>query len=92
MNTPQEVLVVPEKVVAVLLADGWHQVSSGSFTVGPLFGTSVPGFRFEEAGRVNTYGQVTLAGPLDTIRAVRQLTPGAWRRRRPQMVNEAQAG
>ena len=41
-------------VVAVLLADGWHQIVPSSFSVGPLsFGAGpdrgVPGFRFEEA-------------------------------------------
>ena len=42
------------RVVAVLLADGWHRIVPGSFRVGPLsFGaeadSGTPGFRFEEA-------------------------------------------
>jgi len=42
------------RVVAVLLADGWHRIVPSSFSIGPLgFGASAdlggPGFRFEEA-------------------------------------------
>ena len=42
------------RVVAVLLADGWHRIVPGSFRVGPLSfgaeaGPGMPGFRFEEA-------------------------------------------
>src|SRR6516225_8466650 len=36
MSGTPHLLVAPEKVVAVLLADGWHKIVSGSFTVGAL--------------------------------------------------------
>jgi hypothetical protein len=68
-------------VVAVLLADGWHQIVPGSFSVGTLSfeaeaGPGTPGFRFEEeAGTGSPYRPATLAGPLDSIIAVRQVTP-----------------
>ena len=53
------------RVVAVLLADGWHRIVPGSFWVGPLgYGA--------DAGR--PYQPTTLAGPLDSIIAVRQVT------------------
>jgi hypothetical protein len=76
--------VVGARVVAVLLADGWHQIVSGSFFVGPLgFGTGaelgVPGFRFEESDAGSPYQPTVLAGPLDSIIAVRQVTPAARR-------------
>jgi len=66
-------------VVAVLLADGWHPIVPGSFTVGPLgFGAGpdpgAPGFRFQEADAGRPYQPTTLAGPLDSIIAVRQVT------------------
>lgn len=71
--------VVPEKVDAVLLADGWHQVALGSFTVGALgFGDGddrgVLGYRFEEIGNASLHKSATLAGPLDAVLAVRQVT------------------
>jgi hypothetical protein len=78
-NTPPA-SVVPAKVVAVLLADGWHHVSPGSFTVGTLgFGThddiGMLGYSFEEADNSGPYGPAVLAGRLDALLAVRQVTP-----------------
>lgn len=72
------------RVVAVLLADGWHRTVPGSFTTGPLsFGAGadlgVPGFCFEEADPARPYQPTVLAGPLDSIIAVRQVTPAARR-------------
>ena len=72
--------VAAARVVAVLLADGWHRIIPGSFSVGPLgFGTGadlgVPGFRFAEADAGRPYQPTMLAGPLDSIIAVRQVTP-----------------
>jgi hypothetical protein len=72
------------RVVAVLLADGWHRIVPGSFSVGPLgFGTGAdlggPGFRFEEADDGRPYRPTVLAGPLDSIIAVRQAAPAAQR-------------
>ena len=66
-------------VVAVLLADGWHRIVPGSFSVGPLgLGTGADlgrsGFRFEEADAGRPYQPTTLAGPLDSIIAVRLVT------------------
>ena len=66
-------------VVAVLLADGWHPIVPGSFTIGPLgYGAGpdpgAPGFRFQEADAGRPYQPTTLAGPLDSIIAVRQVT------------------
>ena len=78
MNGTQHALVAPEKVDAVLLADGWHKVSLGSFTVGALgFGGgdhSVAGYRFEEISESSLHRSATLAGPLDAVLAVRQVT------------------
>ena len=68
-------------VVAVLLADGWHRIVPGSFSVGPLSfeaeaGPGTPGFRFEEETETGSpYRPATLAGPLGSIIAVRQVTP-----------------
>jgi hypothetical protein len=72
------------RVAAVLLSDGWHRIVPRSFSVGPLdFGAgadpSVPGFRFEEADAGSPYQPTVLAGPLDSIIAVRQVTPIARR-------------
>jgi hypothetical protein len=72
------------RVVAVLLADGWHRIVPGSFWVGPLdFGAGadlgVPGFRFEEADAGRPYQPTVLAGPLGSIIAVRQVTPAVRR-------------
>jgi hypothetical protein len=71
-------------VVAVLLADGWHRIVPGSFSVGPLSfgaeaGPGTPGFRFEEADAGRPYQPAALAGPLDSIIAVRQVTPSVRR-------------
>jgi len=76
--------VAAARVVAVLLADGWHRIIPGSFSVGPLgFGTGadlgVPGFRFAEADAGRPYQPTMLAGPLDSIIAVRQVTPAVRR-------------
>jgi hypothetical protein len=67
-------------VIAVLLADGWHQIVPGSFSVGPLglggaANLGLPGFRFQEADAGRPYRPAVLAGPLDSIIAVRQVTP-----------------
>ena len=72
--------VAAARVVAVLLADGWHRIVPSSFSVGPLgFGAGVnlgvPGFRFEEADAGRPYQPTVLAGPLTSIIAVRQVTP-----------------
>jgi hypothetical protein len=68
------------QVVAVLLADGWHHIARGSFSVGPLaLGTDTGfgrlGFRFVEADTGSLHKPISLAGPLDSIIAVRQVTP-----------------
>jgi hypothetical protein len=80
MNGPRHLLVAPEKVAAVLLADGWHRVFAGSFVVGSLgLGDDdhrgVLGYRFEEMNEASLHASATLAGPLDSIIAVRQITP-----------------
>ena len=72
------------RVVAVLLADGWHRTVPGSFCVGPLSfgaeaGPGTPGFRFEEADAGRPYQPTVLAGPLGSIIAVRQVTPAVRR-------------
>ena len=72
--------VVSAKVVAVLLADGWHRIVPDSFRVGPLSfgaeaGPGTPGFRFEEADAGRPYQPTVLAGPLESIIAVRQVAP-----------------
>jgi len=64
-------------VVSVLLADGWHRIVRGSFSVGrQSLGAGadlgMPGFRFEEADTGSPYQPTVLAGPLDSIIAVRQ--------------------
>jgi hypothetical protein len=66
-------------VTAVLLADGWHQIVPGSFSVGPLSWANLdlPGFRFEEADAGRPYRPAVLAGPLDSVIAVRQVSPAA---------------
>jgi hypothetical protein len=80
MNGVHQLPVTPETVVAVLLADGWHRVASGSFTIGALsFGDpdrrGVLGYRFEEISEASPYGPATMAGPLEALLAVRQITP-----------------
>jgi hypothetical protein len=72
--------VAAARVVAVPLADGWHRIVRGSFSVGPQSlgagaDPAVPGFRFEEADVGSPYQPALLAGPLDSIIAVRQATP-----------------
>jgi hypothetical protein len=79
MNGTQHLPVAPEKVDAVLLADGWHKVALGSFTIGVLgFGCAddrgVLGYRFEEISNASLHRSATLAGPLDAVLAVRQVT------------------
>ena len=76
--------VAAARVVAVLLADGWHRIVPGSFSIGPLgFGAGadlgVPGFCFAEADAGRPYQPTMLAGPLDSIVAVRQVTPAVRR-------------
>ena len=71
--------VADARVVAVLLADGWHRIVPGSFRVGPVSfgagaGPGTPGFRFEESDAGRPYQPTVLAGPLDSIIAVRQVT------------------
>jgi hypothetical protein len=73
-------MVTSGRVVAVLLADGWHRIVPGSFRVASLSfeaeaGPGTPGFRFEEADAGSPYQPTVLAGPLDSIIAVRQVTP-----------------
>jgi hypothetical protein len=68
------------QVTAVLLADGWHHIIRGSFSVGPLglgghTNLGGLGFRFEEADAGSLHRPTSLAGPLDSIIAVRQVTP-----------------
>jgi hypothetical protein len=68
------------QVVAVLLADGWHHIIRGSFSVGPLAlgadtGLGGLGFRFQEADTGSLHKPTSLAGPLDSIIAVRQVAP-----------------
>src|SRR5271170_2584373 len=84
-------------VVAVLLADGWHQIVPSSFSVGPLsFGAGpdrgVPGFRFEESETGRPYQPTVLAGPLDSIIAVRQVTRAARRIRDLDRARAAHVG
>ena len=72
--------VAGARVVAVLLADGWHRIVPDSFGVGPLSfgveaGPGTPGFRFEEADAGRPYQPTVLAGPLEAIIAVRQVIP-----------------
>ena len=80
MNGVHQLPVTPETVVAVLLADGWHRVASGSFTIGALSfgdrdGCGVLGYRFEEVSEASPYGPAAMAGPLEALLAVRQITP-----------------
>ncbi|HET6988419.1 MAG TPA: hypothetical protein VFI00_17470 [Kribbella sp.] len=74
MNNIQRLPINPARVVAVLLADGWHYVVPGSFTVGPLgFGVDDNrlGFRFDEDD--DTADEPTsITGALDTLLAIRQ--------------------
>jgi hypothetical protein len=79
-GSSQPVSLTPATVVAVLLADGWHQVASGSFAIGALsFGDAddrgVLGYRFEEIAEASPYGPAVMAGPLEALLAVRHITP-----------------
>ena len=72
--------IAVSRVVSVLLADGWHRIVPGSFCVGPLSfeaeaDPGTVGFRFEEADDGRPYQPAVLAGPLNSIIAVRQVTP-----------------
>ncbi len=74
--------ITPAQVVAVLLADGWHRVVPGSFSVGTLgFGApadlEVLGYRFDEADAATPYRPPTLAGPVGSILAVRHVNSAA---------------
>ena len=69
--------IITTNVIAVLLADGWHQVVHGSFSVGALnigAGTDLGllGFSCEEADTGSPYRPSALAGPLSSVLAVRQ--------------------
>ena len=89
--------VAAARVVAVLLADGWHRIVPGSFRVGPLSfeaeaGPGTPGFRFEEADAGRPYQPTVLAGPLDSIIAVRQVSPAVRRIDEPDWARAARNG
>ena len=89
--------VADARVVAVLLADGWHRIVPGSFRVGPLSfeaeaGPGAPGFRFEETDAGRPYQPVVLAGPLASIIAVRQVTPAVRRIGDPDRTQAALGG
>ena len=89
--------VAARRVVAVLLADGWHRIVPGSFRVGPLnfeaeAGPGTPGFRFEEADAGRPYQPTVLAGPLASIIAVRQVTPAVRRLGDPDRAPAAHNG
>jgi hypothetical protein len=76
--------IAVSRVVSVLLADGWHRIVPDSFRVGLLSfeaeaGPGTPGFRFEEADAGRPYQPAVLAGPLDSIIAVRQAGPATRR-------------
>ena len=84
-------------VVAVLLTDGWHRIVPGSFRTGPVSfeaggGPGTPGFRFEEADAGRPYQPTALAGPLDSIIAVRQVTPAVRRIGDPDLARAAHNG
>jgi hypothetical protein len=86
MTIPESRTTPSAAVVTVLLADGWHRATLGSFTIGPLSlgdytAPDTLGYRFEEADDTNPYGPAALAGPLEAVVAVRQVTPRDWRRR-----------
>jgi hypothetical protein len=70
------------RVVAVLLPDGWHKIVPGTFSVGPMgFGGNADlgarGFSFEESEAGSPYKPVVLTGPLESIVAVRQVSPAS---------------
>jgi hypothetical protein len=69
--------IASTKIVAVLLADGWHRIVQGSFSVGALtFGAGaepgVVGFCCEEVDAGSPYRPAVLVGPLTSILAARQ--------------------
>jgi hypothetical protein len=89
--------VADARVVAVLLADGWHRIVPGSFHVGPLSfgaeaGPGTPGFRFEETDAGRPYQPTVLAGPLHSIIAVRQVSPGIRHTGDPAQARAARNG
>jgi hypothetical protein len=68
--------IAADTVVSVMLADGWHRVTPGSLIISPLgFGPGadlgLPGFRFQEADAGSPYQPTMLAGPLNSVIAVR---------------------
>ena len=70
--------ITTSKVTAVLLADGWHRIIQGSFSVAALrFGAEadpgVLGFCCEEVDTGSPYRPASLAGPLNSVLAVRQV-------------------
>ena len=85
------------RVVSILLADGWHRIVTGSFTISPLrFGTDTdlgePGFRFEEADAGSPYQPTVLIGPLHSILAIRQVTSPVRNIGNPDRVRAAHNG
>jgi len=66
-------MIDPEKVTAILLADGWHEVPTQPGFKVETYGymgaemMNAPGFRMVEADRPNEL----LSGPLASILAVR---------------------
>ena len=89
--------VASARVVAVLLADGWHRIVPGSFLVGALSfeaeaSLGTPGFRFEETDAGRPYQPTVLAGPLGSIIAVRQVTPAVRRIGDPDRARAAHNG
>jgi hypothetical protein len=72
--------IAADTVVSVMLADGWHRVTPGSLVISPLgFGPGadlgLPAFRFAEAEAGSPYQPTMLAGPLNSIIAVRLVNP-----------------
>jgi hypothetical protein len=66
--------IATSKVIAVLLADGWHRIIQGSFSVAALrFGAEadpgVLGFCCEEVDTGSPYRPAALAGPLNSVLA-----------------------
>ena len=89
MTMPESRTTPSAAVVAVLLADGWHRATLGSFTIGPLSlgdytAADTLGYRFEEADDTNAFGPAVLAGPIEAVLAVRQVTRRNWRRPPPR--------
>jgi hypothetical protein len=89
------------RVVGVLLADGWHQIVPGSFTVGPLdlggyTDQARLGFRFLQTRAGSPHPPGVLAGPLDSIIAIRQAaparTPGGHGAMTPVVLNGRRPG